>query len=156
MCFLIKHFFLLYNRQQWRRNGGLHQVWCVGARSHRHLNTFYFIIVGCALHTHQYLICIVAIVVCTHIHHVIFHYKIIGPHHILLRLLTAPMNGQHRGFDNIAQETTADILVEDQLQPPLDMATDDQEPELHKQPNNLTLATAVQFHVTHHWHMASL
>ena len=42
------------------------------------------------------------------------------------------------GLGNIAQEnTTADILIEDQLQPPFDMVIADQEHELHK-PNSCT------------------
>ena len=55
----------------------------------------------CTLHIYQYMLCTVAIVDCTY--------------------LEPP-------FGNIVQEnTTADILVEEQLRPPLDMATVDQE-----------------------------
>ena len=42
-----------------------------------------------------------------------------------------------RGLGNIAKEnTTADILIEDQLWPPLDTVTVDQERELHKSKTN--------------------
>ena len=54
--------------------------------------------------------------------------------YVLLLLLTAPMQGQLqllRGLGNFAQENTiADILIEDQLQSPLDVIIVDQ--EFHK------------------------
>ena len=48
------------------------------------------------------------------------------------------MAGLLRGLANIAQEnTTANVLVEDQLRPPLKMVPVDQERELHKQTADL-------------------
>ena len=46
----------------------------IGGGSSRHLNTFsnfFFLIVGCTLHTHQYTLYIAAIGDCTHVHHVL-------------------------------------------------------------------------------------
>ena len=79
------------------------------------------------------MLCIVALVDCTHE----LHIQNIRTYHTLLLLFTAPILRVSysflRGLGNIAQEnTTADILVEDQLQPPLDMVTVDLEQELRK------------------------
>ena len=92
----------------------------IGGGSPRHLNSFsnlknIYIYFVAEHYTHQYTLCIVAII-------------------------TAPKikvgYSFHCGLGNIAQENiTADILIEDQLQPPLDMITVDQERELHR-PNS--------------------
>ena len=48
----------------------------IGGGSPRHINTFSnLLIVGWPLHTYKDMLCIVAILDCTHAHHV-FHYKI--------------------------------------------------------------------------------
>ena len=44
----------------------------------------------CPLHTHQHMLCIAAIVDCTHVHHFV-HYTHINTCYVLLLLLTAPM-----------------------------------------------------------------
>ena len=53
----------------------------------------------------------------------------------MLLVLTTPYNVSYsflQGLGNIAQNITADILVEYQLQPPLDMVTVDQGREQYK------------------------
>ena len=86
-----------------------------------HINTCYVLLLLLAVHyTHQHMLCIVAIVDCTHVHPVV-HY------HTLLLLLTTTMQGQlqplWRTCNSAHKNTTADILVEDQLRPTLDMVT---------------------------------
>ena len=101
----------------------------IGGGSLRDLRTFFLI---CLLllyttHTCQRMLCIAAIVVCTHAHHVV-HYKIIRAYHILLLFWLHPNRSATAsyGHGNITQETTtADILIDDQLQPHVDMVTVD-------------------------------
>ena len=103
--------------------------------SPRNLNFFYIAYCCCTLHIKKTLLCLVASVDCTHVRHVA-PYKIIRTFHILLLSLTAPIQVSYsflQVLGNIAQEkTTADILVDVQLLPPLDMVTADQDHELHK------------------------
>ena len=70
----------------------------------------------CTLHTYQHMLCIASIVDSTHVHHV-------GPKY-------------QKSFKDLVifyrENTTADILIEDQLWPPLDMVTVDQERKLLK------------------------
>ena len=111
-------------------NGGPHQEWAEqwrssprirwavevhtkselsGGGSLRHLNTFSNLSDVTVHYTHQHVLCNVAISDYTHVHH-----KIIRTYHRVS--YSFPL-----GLGNIAQEnTTADILVEDQLWPPLD------------------------------------
>ena len=84
----------------------------IGKGSPRYLD-FFSNLVGCTLHTYQHMLCIVATVDCTHVHHVVHythqhmlcivatvdcthvhhvvHYTHINTCYVLLLLLTAPM-----------------------------------------------------------------
>ena len=62
----------------------------IGGVSRRHLNTFSnLFVVGCTLHTYQYLLCVIAVVDCTHVHHVVQNIRTCNT---LLLLLTVPMD----------------------------------------------------------------
>ena len=66
------------------------------------------------------MLCSVAIVDCAHVHHIV-HDKIIRTCHILLLVLAAPNEDQLTSFEEliiVQGNITAEILVEDQLQPP--------------------------------------
>ena len=67
-------------------------------------------------------------------------HHVVGIYYILLLLLIAPVGSAIASFKElvtVAQENstnqTADVLVEDQLQPPLDLVPVSQEQELHNQ-----------------------
>ena len=62
----------------------------IGGGSPRHLNTFSNLFIVAVHYTHQHMLCIVAIVDCTHLYHVV-HYTLINTCYVLLLLLTAPM-----------------------------------------------------------------
>ena len=88
VCLFVCLFCCFCIGEQWRRSGGLCQVWMIGGGSPRHLNNFsnfLLLYCCCTLHTYQYMLCIVAIVDCTHVYHVVVQYT---TYHILL-LLTA-------------------------------------------------------------------
>ena len=98
----------------------------IGGGSLRHLNT----LSNLKKNLYQNTLCIVAIVDCSHVHLVV-HQNI----PCLVAVVTAP-SSLLRGLDNITPENaTVDILIKDQLRPPLDIATVDQERELHN-PNS--------------------
>ena len=83
----------------------------------------------CTLHTlYQHMLYIVNYI---QVHHVV-HYKMIRTYTLLLMVTAIGSAIASFGdFGNFAQEnTTVDILVEDQLCPPLDMVTVDQVCEL--------------------------
>ena len=106
----------------------------VGCTLHTSTLAMYCCYCCCTLHTYQHMLCIVAIVGCTHVHHVV-HYKT-SEHTIsccFCRLHPCRVSYSFlQGLGNIVQEnTTADILIEDQLQPLWDMVTVVQERELH-------------------------
>ena len=88
----------------------------IDGRSSRHLNSFFQLLLLAVNYTHQYMLCMYCC------------YCWLYPYKVSYSFL--------RGLGNFAQEITkADILIEDQLLLPLDMATVDQEREMHK-PNS--------------------
>ena len=74
-----------------------------------------------------------------HVHHVIQNTR---TYHTVLLLLTAPKESATASLVTLHRRTRQQILIEDQLQPPLDMVTD-QECELHK-PNSWTKARVIR------------
>ena len=99
------------------RSGGLHEVLADWWRSLRHCLCW-------TIHVYQYMLFIVAIVDCPL--YGIFHYKIIR---FCCYSRLHPCRVSHSflqefppGLGNIAlANTTVDVLIEDHLQPPLDM-----------------------------------
>ena len=87
-------------------------------------------IVGCPLHPHQYTLCIVAMVDYPYTPCCLKYQNM--PYLVALHLCWVSYYFL-RGLGNIAQTNTiADILIEDQLRPPMDMIAVDQVGELHK------------------------
>ena len=118
--------------------------------SSRYLNTFSNICCCCILHTYQYMLCIVAIFDCTHTYYVV-HYKIIKTYHILWLFDCTQVNYSFlRRLDNIAQgNTTADILLKDQLRPPLDEVRVDQVWEFHSWTEHKSFVTVNRTYVAY-------